>query len=98
MIRRHLMGTRYVALEDSDVKLNYYMIENELKENYVLYGVEVEKGPNLSHADHFKESEIIQSLTDDQCLAKEILNKLIQHSVTPIGLVESVDTLYSMME
>lgn len=84
--------------EGHDFQLDYYIVEEEVRNSYCVYGIEVKKRNNTSQVDILKESECIHPLTEDKALATDMVDKLIQLSVTPIGLVESVDTLYSILE
>lgn len=82
-----------IILEDSiknNYTLKYYLLENNLH-NITTYGIKIEKLNN----NILDEVEEVSSITDNLDFAKEIFNKIIKNTVTPITLIYILDDLIS---
>ncbi|WP_105619351.1 DUF6514 family protein [Vallitalea okinawensis] len=98
MLTKSLEGTRYVAASEvGSFQLDYYVVEEEMNCNK-LFGVEVVKRDKVSGHDWFEERECIHPLTESKEFVREMVEKLIYFSVSPVTLTQVVDELYSLLE
>ncbi|NLM47398.1 MAG: hypothetical protein GX198_01045 [Epulopiscium sp.] len=90
MITKYLEGTRNCSTLDGEmIQLEYFLLEKEGADgnNTVkTYGIEIVKKSNFLGKAIRTETDQIDCLTHEKELAKEIINKLISHSVTPITM------------
>lgn len=71
----------------NQVSLNYYVTSKASLEDYMVYGIKVEKqGEKL-------EAEMTGPISGSQDWVLELCKKIADHKVTPIGLINIVDDM-----
>ncbi|NLM13763.1 MAG: hypothetical protein GX209_08485 [Epulopiscium sp.] len=97
MLAKFLEGTRNCCTPDGGtIQLEYFLLEKENKETNHLtktYGIEIVKKCAHFGETIYTETDQIESLTHEKEMAKEIINKLIAHAVTPISMLYIIDDL-----
>lgn len=97
MKRFDLIGERNVELEDQrEMVLNYYLIEELSKANgdmNYLYGIKIEK-----QFGGIVESEEVEALLYSKEVVLQLINTLMECTVTPMTLVEVVDELITLRQ
>ena len=97
MKRIDLIGERNVELEDQrEMVLNYYLIEEPSKANgdmNYLYGIKIEK-----QFGGIVESEEVEALSYLKEFVLQLINTLMEYTVTPMTLVEVVDDLITLRQ
>lgn len=97
MKRIDLIGERNVELEDQrEMVLNYYLIEEPSKANgdmNYLYGIKIEK-----QFGGIVESEEVEALSYSKEVVLQLINTLMECTVTPMTLVEVVDELITLRQ
>lgn len=97
MKRIDLIGERNVELEDQrEMVLNYYSIEETSKANgdmNYLYGIKIEK-----QFGGIVESDEVEALSYSKEIVLELINTLMECTVTPMTLVEVVDELITLRQ
>jgi uncharacterized protein (DUF2267 family) len=98
MKRFSLIGERNVKLENQmEMVLKYYLVEGPSKEqgdmdrSIFLYGIKIEK-----QFGRIVESEEVEALSYSKEVVLQLIQKLIECTVTPITLVEVVDELITL--
>lgn len=66
------------------IKLEYYKIINEKKDNTFRYGLEVIKTDYYDNTVKVEKEEL-EEITNDETTIKDILNLLKENKVTPVG-------------
>lgn len=97
MKRIDLIGVRDVELEDQrEMVLNYFLIEEPSKAsgdmNY-LYGIKIEK-----QFGGIVESEEVEALLYSKEVVLQLIDILMECTVTPMTLVEVVDDLITLRQ
>ena len=100
MKRIDLIGERNVELEDQrEMVLNYYLIEEPSKANgdmnsmNFLYGIKIEK-----QFGGIVESEEVEALSYSKEVVLQLINTLMECTVTPMTLIEVVDELITLRQ
>lgn len=97
MKRIDLIGERNVELEDQrEMVLNYYLIEEPSKANgdmNYLYGIKIEK-----QFGGIVESEEVEALSYLKEFVLQLIDTLMECTVTPMTLVEVVDDLITLRQ
>ncbi|NLK20854.1 MAG: hypothetical protein GX308_01940 [Epulopiscium sp.] len=97
MITKFLEGTRNCTTPEGEIiQLEYYLLENQGTEIGSIiknYGIEIVKKRSHFGETIYIETDKIECLTYDKEKAKEIINKLISNSVTPISMLYIIDDL-----
>lgn len=97
MKRIDLIGERNVELEDQrEMVLNYYLIEEPSKANgdmNYLYGIKIEK-----QFGGIVESEEVEAISYSKEVVLQLINTLMECTVTPMTLVEVVDDLITLRQ
>lgn len=97
MKRIDLIGERNVELEDQrEMVLNYYLIEKPSKANgdmNYLYGIKIEK-----QFGGIVESEEVEAISYSKEVVLQLINTLMECTVTPMTLVEVVDDLITLRQ
>lgn len=97
MKRIDLIGERNVELEDQrEMVLHYYLIEEPSKANgsmNYLYGIKIEK-----QFGGIVESEEVEALSYSKEVVLQLINTLMECTVTPMTLVEVVDELITLRQ
>lgn len=90
MITKYLEGTRNCSTPEGEIiQLEYFLLEKEGNDigNFMkTYGVEIVKKSNFFGKTVCTETDQLDCLTYEKEVAKEIINKLISNSVTPISM------------
>ncbi|WP_167955020.1 DUF6514 family protein [Anaerosporobacter faecicola] len=94
----HLIGEKKVELEDQrEMVLLYYLIEEPSKEmsgkdgSSFLYGIKIEK-----QFGGIVESEEVEALSYSKEVVMQLINTLMECTVTPLTLIEVVDDLITL--
>ncbi len=97
MKRIDLIGERNVELEDQrEMVLNYYLIEEPSKANgdmNYLYGIKIEK-----QFGGIVELEEVEALSYLKEFVLQLIDTLMECTVTPMALVEVVDDLITLRQ
>ncbi|NLJ88762.1 MAG: hypothetical protein GX327_08355 [Epulopiscium sp.] len=90
MITKYLEGTRNCSTLDGEIiQLEYFLLEkegNDGNNSMKTYGIEIVKKKSFLGKAICTETDQIDCLTHEKEIAKEIINKLISNSVTPITM------------
>lgn len=88
-----LVGNRiYTDQEVGEIRLEYYLVEETRDvSNYLpLYGIRIIKY-SRSESGLIREQRTASAISYSRIFVMEVLNKLIDHLVTPISMLEIID-------
>jgi hypothetical protein len=97
MLTRFLEGTRNCRKSDGEmIQLEYFLLEkqrNEMNNLSKTYGIEIVKKYAHFGETIYTETDQIECLTHEKEKAKEIIDKLIAHAVTPVSMIYVIEDL-----
>lgn len=86
------IASKNITDEETNLILDYYLIEDSKlpKENIILYGIKINKYTNMQR-DSILESNFVSGITTSKITIITLLDKLVDNTVTPIGMYDAID-------